>query len=98
MSDIAWLHHILLAFWSMNSHANKQHAKWQNVCNSIIVRGVVKGAQSDLFNFFPNFRRFWYHKKAHIFLITHVKFHGWKVFRLEEINENVPGYGNHNHE
>ena len=26
--------------------------------------------------FFPNFWRFWYHKKTHIFLITHVKFHG----------------------
>ena len=36
----------------------------------------VKGAQSDLFNIFLNFWRFWYHMKAHIFLITHVKFHG----------------------
>ena len=36
----------------------------------------VKGVQSYLFNFFPHFWRFWYHKKAHIFLITDVKFHG----------------------
>ena len=38
--------------------------------------GLFKGAQSYFFNFFPNFWRFWYHKKAHIFLITHAKFHG----------------------
>ena len=36
------------------------------------------------------------YKKAHIFLITYVKFYSWKVFRLEDINENVAGYGNHN--
>ena len=40
--------------------------------------------------------RFWYHKKAHIFLITHGKFNSWKVFFLEDINEYVPAYGNHN--
>ena len=52
----------------------------------------IKGAQSDLFNFFPNFWRFWYHKKAHIFLITHVKFRSWKELRLEDNNEKVSGY------
>ena len=46
--------------------------------------------------FFSNFLRFWYHKKAHIILISHGKFHSWKAFRSEDINENVPGYGNHN--
>ena len=39
---------------------------------------------------------FWYHKKAHIFLIIHDKFHSWKMLQLEDINENVPDYGNHN--
>ena len=34
--------------------------------------------------------------KTHIFLITPIKFHGSNVFRLADINENVPGYGNHN--
>ena len=34
--------------------------------------------------------------KAHIFLIIHVKFYSSKVLSLEDINENVPGYGNHN--
>ena len=58
---------------------------------------AVKGAQSYFFNFFPNFWWFWYHKNAHIFLITHVKFHGLRVLRLEDINENESGYGNHNH-
>ena len=56
----------------------------------------IKGAQFYLFNFFSNFWRLWYQKKVNIFLITHGKFHSWKVFHLEDINENVPGYGNHN--
>ena len=38
-----------------------------------------------------NFWSFFYHKKAHIFLVTHVKFHSWKVMRLEDIK--VSGYG-----
>ena len=46
--------------------------------------------------FFQNFQRFCYHNKAHIFLKSHGKFNSWKVFHLEDINENVPGYGNHN--
>ena len=46
--------------------------------------------------FLKNFWRFWYHEKAHIFLITHGKFYSWKVFSLEDISENQPGYGNHN--
>ena len=57
----------------------------------------IKGAQSCLFNFFfPKFWRFCYHEKAHIFLITHDKVYSWKVFRLEDINENVSSYGIHN--
>ena len=52
---------------------------------------VFKGAQSDLFNFFSNVWRFWYQKKADIFVTTHDKFHSWKVFCLEDTNENVPG-------
>ena len=35
-------------------------------------------------------------QKAHIFLLTHVKCHSWKAFRLEDINEKVSGYCNHN--
>ena len=64
----------------------------------VTVKGnsTLKGAQSYLFNFFPNFWRFWYHKKAHIFIITHVKFHGLKVFCLEDIYEKGSDYGNHN--
>ena len=50
-----------------------------------------KEDQSYLFNF----QRFCYHEKAHIFLITHGEFNSWKVFCLNDINENVPGYGNH---
>ena len=57
---------------------------------------LFKEAQSYLFNSFSNFWRFWYHKKAHIFLIIHGKFNSWKVFlHLEDINENESGYGNH---
>ena len=29
-------------------------------------------------------------------LITHGKFNSWNILRLEDINENVSGYGNHN--
>ena len=47
----------------------------------------IKGSQAYFFSFFPNFWRFWYHKKAHISLIIHVKFCGWKMVRLEDINE-----------
>ena len=28
--------------------------------------------------------------------MTHGKFHSWKVFRLEDISENLPGYSLHN--
>ncbi len=37
-----------------------------------------------------------YQKKACIFLITPGEFYSWKVYRLENINENVTSYGNHN--
>ena len=58
---------------------------------------IGKGAQSYFFNFLKNFWRFWYHhKKAHIFLSTHVKFHSQNMFHKEDIDEKVPGYGNHN--
>ncbi len=56
----------------------------------------IKGARSDHFRFFFNFRKCWYPKKVCIFLITHVKFYGGKMYRLEDINENVTSYGNHN--
>ena len=46
--------------------------------------------------FFQTFGDFWYYKKAHILLITHVKFYSWKIFCVEDINEKVPSYGNHN--
>ena len=46
--------------------------------------------------FCSNFLRFWYQKKAHIFLIAPVEFYGWKIYGLEDINENVTSYGNHN--
>ena len=44
---------------------------------------------------FSNFRKFWYQKKAHMFLITPGEFYSWKMYRLEGINENVTSYGNH---
>ncbi len=47
-------------------------------------------------DFFSNFQRFWYQKKAHIFLITPGESYSWKMYRLEDINENVTSYGNHN--
>ncbi len=57
---------------------------------------MIKGARSDCFRFFSHFWRFWYQKKAHIFLISPGEFYSWKMYRLEDINENVTSYGNHN--
>ncbi len=31
---------------------------------------------------------------AHIFLINPGEYYSWKVYRLEDINENVTSYGN----
>ncbi len=57
---------------------------------------TLKGARSDCFRFFSNFWRFWYQKKVHIFLITVGEFYSRKMYRLEDINENLTSYGNHN--
>ena len=61
----------------------------------ILYEGLSIKERSPIFNFFSNFWRFCYCKKAHIFLITYVKFYSWKVFRLEDLNKNVSGNGNH---
>ena len=34
-------------------------------------------------------------QESSYFFITDVKFYGWTMFRLEDIEENVPDYGNH---
>ncbi len=68
---------------------------WQHLAHISETRNI-KGARSDCFRFFSNFRRFWYQKKAHIFLITSGEFYSWKMYRLEDINENVTSYGYHN--
>ncbi len=36
-------------------------------------------------DFFSNFQKFWYQKKAHIFLITPGEFYSWKLYCLEDI-------------
>ncbi len=72
---------------------------WQNLHDiyaAMIMIPVLKGAQSDCLRFFSNLRRFWYQKKAHIFLITPGEFYSWKMYCVEDINENVTSYGNHN--
>ena len=33
-------------------------------------------------------------KKAHIFLITPCKFYAWKMYCVEDMNENMTSYGN----
>ena len=59
-------------------------------------QALFKVAQSDFSTFFKLLEILIFDEKARIFLITHGKFPSWKVIRLEDINENVPGYGNHN--
>ena len=44
--------------------------------------------------FFSHFWRFWYYKKAHMFLTTHMVNLTAEKSCLEDINENVSGYGN----
>ena len=68
-----------------------QNIQWWTFTNLFLSCG-----QSYLFNFFSTFWRFWHQKDAHILLITLVKFYSWNMLRLEDINENVSGYGNHN--
>ncbi len=63
---------------------------------TVFVLDKIKGARSDHFRFFSNFWGFWYQKKACIFLITSGELYGWKMCCLEDINENVTSYGNHN--
>ena len=64
---------------------------------AMFVAGLLQRSPVFFFFYFvSNLWRFWYDKKAHIFLITHGKFHSWKVFRLEDINENMPCNGYHN--
>ena len=67
---------------------------WQWVTNVI---KLLKEAQSYLFNFFFKLFEILVSHGSSYFPITHVKFHSWKVFRLENINENMSGYGNHNY-
>ena len=51
----------------------------------------IKGARSDCFRFFSNFRRCGIRRKL-IFFITSGEFYSWKKYRLEVINENVTSY------
>ena len=44
----------------------------------------------------PFWRKFWYQKKANFLSKPIGKLQSKKLFWLEYINENVPGYGNHN--
>ena len=58
-------------------------------------QGNFKGAQYYFFNFFQTFGDFDITRKLSvIFVITCAKFYSWNMFRLEEINENMTGYGN----
>ncbi len=56
----------------------------------------LKRARSDCFRFLSSFLRFWYKKKAHIFIINTGEISSWKMYRLEDINEDVTSYDNHN--
>ncbi len=61
-----------------------------------VTRFLLKVPGPIALDFFSNFQRFWYQKKAHIFLITPGEFYSCKMYCLEVINENVTSYGNHN--
>ena len=65
------------------------HSEWALLKVYIFYSFKFKGAQSYFFNFFSNFLRFWYQKMSHIFLITHGKSYGQKVFTWNDSVENV---------
>ncbi len=76
-----------------------RHMFWKPLlaCNITTKKLIsLKGSRSNCFRFFSNFWRFCYQKKAHIFLITLGEFYSWKMYHLEDTNENVTSYGNHN--
>ena len=56
----------------------------------------LKEAQSYLFNFFSKLLEILLSLESSYFSITGGKIYCWKVFRLDNDNENVTGYGNHN--
>ena len=77
--------------------SNFKFAILDSTVESIQLHKLYLKEPSSIFStFFSNFWRFCYHKKGHIFFITHGKFYSQKVFHLEDINENVSGYGNYN--
>ena len=53
-----------------------------------------KGARPDCFRFFPYFPRFLLSGESSYFLYTTGEFYNWKVYHLEDINENVTSYDN----
>ena len=71
---------------------------WIRVSNIFIYLflNMLKEHSPIFSTFFKLFGDFGITKKSHIFLMTHSKFYGWKVFCVESISENLPGYGNHN--
>ena len=61
----------------------------------VCIKWLLKRSPVRFVHFFSNLWRFWCHKKAFFFSQHMKKFHSWKAFRLEDIDENVPYYGNH---
>ena len=49
------------------------------------------------FQHFPQLLEILVSQESSYCFIILVKFHGWKVLRLEDVHEKVSGYGNHNH-
>ena len=71
---------------------NRRRGKRNVVSSSGPLLTHLKKPSPIFSTFFSNFCRLCYYKNAHIFLVTHGKFNSWKVFRLEDINENVSAY------
>ena len=63
---------------------------------------MIKGAQSDFLDlslfiyFFPKLLEILISEEGSFFLITHGKFHSWKVFNFLDIAKNMPTYGSYN--
>ena len=61
---------------------NRSYAEHLRCCTQTTALLFALKKPSPIFStLFSIFWRFWYHKKAHVFLMTHGKFHSWKAFR-----------------
>ena len=84
--SVHYISHCDCQFWKQSSNLPKTQ---QLLCAPLKVCDQIHISNP---NFSPSNLWFWYHKKAHIFLITPVKSYARNVFCLDGTNKIVPIY------